>query len=116
MYFQFTCKGDRLVLLSCPKIESSYKKMVLHIYCSTSWNILTKHESKDSHIIATCYNASIAELETGIEFIWPTMFQVNFWNLETGMERSALKSVIVSFCCCCSGCCSGCCLFICFSM
>ena len=44
-------------------------------------------------MIIIVYDMSIAKLKKGWEVIWPVMFQINFWNLDTGVERVALKAV-----------------------
>jgi len=45
-----------------------------------------------------CSDAMVCKMQTGLELIWPTLMQINFWNLETGQERKALQSVSPAFC------------------
>ena len=44
-------------------------------------------------MIISVHDMSIVKLEKGWEVVWPVMFQINFWNLNSGVERVALKSV-----------------------
>ena len=39
------------------------------------------------------HDMTIVKLDKGLELIWPVMHQINFWNLNTGVEKVALKSV-----------------------
>ena len=67
--------------------------MNLTIWDTSSWNIVSDRESKFDAMMINVYDAAVAKLSKGWEVIWPVIFQVNFWNLNTGVERVALKSV-----------------------
>lgn len=91
--FSFTPDGERIVVLCSPTTEVSYKQAVLLIYNANSGHVTKKFEGKDRHTVMMCYDASVAKTTFGLEFVWATIFQINFWNLDTGQERTSLKTV-----------------------
>ena len=73
--------------------------MHLTVWDTSSWNIEKETESKFDAMIISVYDMTIVKLDKGWELIWPVIFHINFWNLNTGVERVALKSVSLwAFC------------------
>lgn len=89
VFFTFSEDRSKFVLLNSPSsVNEAYKTVWLHIYDPVTWNIVKKLEGMDSHTILYVTNVSMS----GDELIWPTMLQINFWNVQTGRERHAMKS------------------------
>ena len=68
-------------------------QVFLVVWDASSWTIEKETESKFDAIRTGVHDMSIVELENGWEVVWPVIFQINFWNLNSGVERVALKSV-----------------------
>ena len=66
------------------------------MYDTSSWKITKDSKSKFDHVMVDVSDLHISKLATGRELIWTVMTQINFWNLETGDERIALKTVSFS--------------------
>ena len=80
-------------LYSKPGIINFYLQVHLVIYDTSSWSVTKDSKSKFDAMIINIYDMALCNLKKGWELIWPTMFQINFWNINTGVERVALKSV-----------------------
>ena len=68
-------------------------QVFLIVWDTSSWAIEKETESKFDAMVISVHDMSIVKLEKGWEVVWPVIFQINFWNLNTGVERVALKSV-----------------------
>lgn len=94
MYFIFDERGSELVTLGTnSSLQEQYKEVHLVIWDTSSWNIAKDSKSTFDTMIITVYHMSLVKMKFGWELIWPVLFQINFWNLNTGVERVALKSV-----------------------
>ena len=92
--FVFTPDGSQIVAITSPDPNTvAFKRAFLYIYNPSSGELIKEIEGKDSHTVLMCYHASIYQSSAGLELIWTTLMQVNFWNLETGEERTTLKQV-----------------------
>ena len=86
------CFSHRLLITNILNLIFN-NQVVLTVWDTSSWNVEKETESKFDAMIIMVYDMSIVKLAKGWEVIWPVMFQINFWNLNTGVERVALKSV-----------------------
>lgn len=89
----FLPDGQQIAVLCSPETKETYKQAVMLIYDAKSGNIVKNLSGKDRHTVMTCYDSSVAMTSFGMTFIWATIMQINFWNLETGEERITLKTV-----------------------
>lgn len=71
-------------------------QMHLVIWDTSSWDIILDKMSQFHPMISTLYDVTIVKTANGMELIWPVLNQINFWNLETGQERAALKVVNIT--------------------
>ena len=56
-------------------------------------NLKREFESHSGHLVITVFHCSIFDGPSGPEVVWPTMMEVNYWNIVTGEQRVALTSV-----------------------
>ena len=92
--------GQQIIAITCPdkdKHTVPYKKVKLLFFDVASGNVIKTIKGLESHTVLVAYHACACLSPTrGVELIWATLMQVNFWNLETGEERIAFKSVSLS--------------------
>ena len=67
--------------------------MYLTVWDTSSWKIEKETESKFDAKTISVHDMTIVKLDKGWELIWPVMYRINFWNLNTGVEKVALESV-----------------------
>ena len=94
--FCYTPDGGQIVAIACPDKDNysvSYKTMILYFFDVETGDVARKIEGKDSHTVVMAYDACASLTPRGLELVWATLMQINFWNLDTGEERVALKSV-----------------------
>lgn len=93
--------GRQIVAITCPdkdKPTVPYKKVKLLFFDVATGNITKTIKGLESHTVVLAYHACACVSPTrGVELVWATLMQVNFWNLETGEERIAFKSVSRNF-------------------
>lgn len=89
--------GCQIIAITCPDKDNytvPYKKVKLLFLDVVTGNVTKTIQGLNSHTVLVAYHACACLSPTrGVELIWATLMQINFWNLETGEERIAFKSV-----------------------
>ena len=94
IFFVISSDGKDLCVLASPSsMQDSPKIVKLFIYEMETATLKREFESLSGHLITTVFHCSIFDGPSGPEVVWPTMMEVNFWNIVTGEQRIALRSV-----------------------
>ena len=94
MFFIISSDGKDLCVLASPSdMQDSPKIVKLFIYEMETATLKREFESHSGHFIITVFHSSIFDGPSGPEVVWPTMMEVNYWNIVTGEQRVALRSV-----------------------
>ena len=94
MFFVISSDGKDLCVLASPSDMQDFPKIVkLFIYEMETATLKREFESHSGHFIITVFHSSIFDGPSGPEVVWPTMMEVNYWNIVTGEQRVALRSV-----------------------
>ena len=94
VHFTLNPSGTELIALgSDSPMTEPYKEVNLMIWETRNWDLVKDVKSKFDHMIVMVSSMTIIETKQGSVLVWPVLFQINFWNLETSKERVALKSV-----------------------
>ena len=94
IFFVISSDGKDLCVLASPSsMQDSPKIVKLFIYEMETATLKREFESHSGHLITTVFHCSIFDGPSGPEVVWPTMMEVNFWNIVTGEQRIALRSV-----------------------
>ena len=94
IFFVISFDGKDLCVLASPSsMQDSPKIVKLFIYEMETATLKREFESHSGHLITTVFHCSIFDGPSGPEVVWPTMMEVNFWNIVTGEQRIALRSV-----------------------
>ena len=94
IFFVISSDGKDLCVLASPSsMQDSPKIVKLFIYEMETATLKREFESHSGHLITTVFHCSIFDGPSGPKVVWPTMMEVNFWNIVTGEQRIALRSV-----------------------
>ena len=94
IFFVISSDGKDLCVLASPSdMQDSPKIVKLFIYEIETASLKREFESHSGHLIIFVYHTSIFDGPSGPEVVWPTLNEVNYWNIITGEQRVALRSV-----------------------
>ena len=63
------------------------------VWNTDTWDIVKNVLSKFHRMLVMNVDMCMQELDDGVQLIWKTYYEVNFWNVDTGKESMALKQV-----------------------
>ena len=63
------------------------------IWDTSTWKVKKEQKTTVHPNYLTVYDMTITKTKDGLMLIWPELYEINFWNLETGEEKVAFRSV-----------------------
>ena len=93
--FRLSPSGKYLVAITSEGYNASGTSIDIYIvvWNASSWDIVKDVQSNFDHMLSGTVFMSMQVVQDGIQLIWCTYYEINFWNVDTEKESIALKQV-----------------------